>query len=434
MNPLELAIYNTLKRKPRLKLAVRNVYQRMLDWIPQKKLVSSYPITGRPGFFFGFHDHSPFSPDNNCLAAGRFDLSQPIHMPEPNEELEIGIFMGKQFGQWNPITSTKAWNWHQGCKLQWLGSENKLIFNDHVDGRNIARVVSVDNSTQDAILPSAVGSVSPSGSCAVGYSFDRVEKYMPGYGYRYETNRQDLSAEAPESDGIYLIDLQRQSFDLIINLKQLKNIKPESSMDKAYHYVSHTIFSPSSKRFAFLHRWIRGDVTKRWSRIVTADLRGENIRIFPTKDMASHMGWRNENELLAYCRLRNNKDCYVLFLDKNPVTYSVLGSRSFNSDGHPAWSADQRYFLTDTYPDRFRMQYLILYDIVKHLRYNLARLKTYRKFATINPYCHWSCDLHPRWDHTGRFICFDATYSGQRALCTIDLGIPVSELSNIASI
>jgi len=434
MNQLEKIIYDAVKGNPRVKLAIRNLYQGVLDWIPQKKIVTSYPIVERPGYFFGFHDHSPFSFDNCLLAAGKFDVGLPIHMPESGEKLGIGYFPGKNFDEWNPVTKTKAWNWHQGCKLQWCGKDNSLVFNDHLDRRNVARVVPVDNPSDDVILPGSIGSVSPSGEWAVGYSFDRLEKYMPGYGYRYKTERDDITDEAPESDGIYITNISKQTRDLIVDIKRLRHMEPEPSMDGAHHFVTHTIFSPSSKRFVFLHRWIKGDVTKRWSRIVTSDLNGENTRIFPTQDMASHLGWRNETELLVYCRLQDGNDCYALFKDVDPVTYSVLGAESFNSDGHPAWAPDQRYFITDTYPDRFRLQNLALYDSVECKRYDLARLKTYKKFATLSPYRHWSCDLHPRWDQTGRYICFDATYSGRRSLCTLDLGAAVAELDSILGV
>ena len=417
-----------------MKLAIRNLYQAFFDLVPQKAERSAYPITCREGFYFGFHDHSPFSFNNQYLAAGNFDLEKPIHMPESGEELSLGVFTGENYTQWTPITTTRAWNWHQGCKLQWCGNRDELVFNDHVSGRNVARVVPVGKPDKEMVLPGPIGSVSPSGEWAVGYSFERVEKYMPGYGYRYETDREDLEAEAPETDGIYMSNISKQTRDLIIDLKRLRYVESEASMDGAHHYVSHTIFSPSSKRFVFLHRWMKGDVTKRWSRIVTSDLNGENLRVFPTLDMASHLGWRDENELLVYCRLRDGNDCYALFQDESPVTYAVMGAESFNSDGHPAWSPDRRYFITDTYPDRFRQQYLALYDSLERKRYNLAKVKTYKKFATLDPYRHWACDLHPRWDRTGRYVCFDATYSGQRSLCTIDLGSPVSELETIEGI
>jgi len=63
-----------------------------------------------------------------------------------------------------------------------------------------------------------------------------------------------------------------------------------------------------------------------------------------------------------------------------------------------------------------------VFDTETGRRYDLARLKAPKRFATTDPYKHWQCDLHPRWDRSGRVICFDSAFSGERALCTIDLG------------
>lgn len=430
VNKLELLVYNAVKRNPRLKLYIRDVYQVLLDAVPTSRMVSAYPILAREGYFFGFHDHTPFSPDNSLLAACRYDLSLPLHMPTLGEELELGVFEGSDFADWRGIAKTRAWNWHQGCRLQWLGTCPVLVFNDHLDGRNIARMVEIDDSKEE-VLPQSIGSVSPDGLWAVGYDFERVEHYMPGYGYRYATGNKELGVERPKGDGLYLINIQDGTSSLLFSICEIADLQPDTSMSGAYHFFSHTIFAPSSQRFVFLHRWIHDDVIRRWSRVVTSDLSGRDVRIYPTKDMASHLSWRSRNELLAYCRLEDGRDRYVLFDDRNPQAYQIVGEGSFNSDGHPSWSPDGKYCVTDTYPDRFRHQYLALLDMQTQKRLNLARLRTYRKFATTDPRRHWSCDLHPRWDRQGRYICFDATYSGKRSLCTLDFGRPVGELDRI---
>ena len=44
-----------------------------------------------------------------------------------------------------------------------------------------------------------------------------------------------------------------------------------------HHFLTHTIFSPDSEKFVFLHRWIdiNGDMEKRYSRMIVADLNGK---------------------------------------------------------------------------------------------------------------------------------------------------------------
>jgi len=433
MNRIELFIYDRLKGEPKIKLFIRDIYQMLLDAVPQKKVVSSYPITARDGYFFGFHDHSPFSPNNQLLAACKYDLRKPLRMPLPHETIVVGIWKGADYSEWIPIDQTRAWNWHQGCKLQWRGGMNELVFNDHVDGENIARMINLDTG-QTTIVPQAIGAVSPDGKIAVGYSYNRVNRYMPGYGYSYDTGEGELEQKIPKKDGLSMIDLDRCNVKDVLPIADISSMEPENSMIGAYHFFSHTIFCPSNCRFVFLHRWIHNDVRKRWSRIISADIELNNIRIYPTKDMVSHLSWRNENQLLAYCRLRDDRDRYVLFEDENPEQYEVIGEEVLRSDGHPSWACDQSWFVTDTYPDRFRRQKLIVYNVLENKCSIIARLKTFKKFATLNPYRHWSCDLHPRCDRIGRFLCFDATFSGNRALCTMDFGQVIDDVKNIKTI
>lgn len=419
MNRVEKTIYNLVKHNPRLKLAIRNQYQRILDLLPTPAAKTAYPITNREGYFFGFHDHTPFSADNKLLLAHRYTI--PLRMPLPGETLDVGFFHGDNFDTFQKAADTRAWTWHMGSKLQWRGKTKQLVFNDHLEGRNIARMIDV-YSGAEKVLPDSIGSVSPNGKWAVGYSFFRVAQCMPGYGYHYDIGDKEAKSLAPEQNGIHIINLETGDSKLLFSIAEMAEKNPEAAMKGAMHFFSHTVFSPDSNRFIFLHRWTKGDVEKRWSRMISADIKGENIYIFPTTDMVSHIGWKDAEHVLAYCRTREHDDQYVVFKDQDPGSLEVIGQGVFTSDGHPSIDNTGNWMVTDTYPNRRRVQYLALYNLQNKTRYDICHLPMPKKFQSPSSYKHWSCDLHPRWDRTGRYLCFDATYTGQRALCTIDLG------------
>lgn len=421
MNSLERSIYNLVRGNPRIKNTVRNLYQRSFDLLPSPKSRAAYPIHCRTGHFFGFHDHTPFSAANDKLLSCRFNI--PLRMPKLGESLEIGYFDGEDFNSYHPVTETKAWLWHLGCKLQWRGEFNQIVFNDHKAGRNIARVYDLDTGN-DTELPCSIGSVSPDGRWAAGYSFARVAKCMPGYGYHYDVGDAEIDSDAPRHNGIHLIDVNTGKAEMLYSVSELANIEPDPSMKDALHYVTHAVFNPASTRFIFLHRWIKrnGDVSKRWSRMFSLDIEGRDLHLFPTTGMVSHIGWRGSDHVLAYCRVRDYDDQYVLFKDQAQDQYSIVGLGQFSSDGHPSFDKSGRWMITDSYPDRRRRQNLILFDTMNNARYDLAQLVMPEKFQSPSSYQHWACDLHPRWDRKGRYICFDATYLGERGLCTIDLG------------
>ena len=71
MNKLESTIYNLVRKNPALKQFVRNMYQGIFDLLPRKKEYFASPYQYREGFFFGFHDVTPFSFDETKLLANQ---------------------------------------------------------------------------------------------------------------------------------------------------------------------------------------------------------------------------------------------------------------------------------------------------------------------------------------------------------------------------
>ena len=89
MNKLESTIYNLVRKNPALKQFVRNMYQDIFDLLPRKKEYFASPYQYREGFFFGFHDVTPFSFDETKLLANqnRLDLRMPLQCKFWIEEL-----------------------------------------------------------------------------------------------------------------------------------------------------------------------------------------------------------------------------------------------------------------------------------------------------------------------------------------------------------
>ena len=421
MNRIERLVYDLVKSKPSLKVGIRNIYQRTFDLLPKPKLESAYPINERVGYFFGFHDCCPFSVDNSKLLANRalFDLK----MPKVDDTLLVGYFEGDRLQEFNPIAETRSWNWHMGCRLQWRGSSDEIIFNDYVDDQNIARHIRLQDS-KERILPDAISSVSNDGRWAVGYSFSRVEQCMPGYGYRKSVLQDAASNEDSAGGGVYRIDLESGTKSDIVSLKDLIKNSPTSPITNAKHFVTHTQISPDSTKLVFLHRWIDpcSDISKRHSALIVCDSEGNNLRVLETKDMVSHITWRGSDHIVAYCRTKEFGDAYVQFCVGSLNEIEAIGLDDLVSDGHPSFDITERWMVTDTYPNRRRVQTLTVYDMLSHRKFNIARIPSSKLFQSPSVNEHWSCDLHPRWDRKSRYICFDSTHSGQRSLCTIDLG------------
>ncbi len=416
MNSLESLVHNRLKTNPFLKDRVRDIYQRLWDLVPVKRTASAYNIEIREGFFFGFHDKCPWSGDGTMLLAHRFNI--PLRMPESDDSVEIGYFSGSAYNQFSPVATTRAWNWHQGAMLQWVGNSSNIIFNDFDGQHHIARIVDCHGKAVTT-LPLPVAALSADGSLALSYSFARLRGTPFGYAYANGAD-PEIDSLIPSKGGLYLIDVASGKTKLLFTVADIAACQPTPSMHEAFHYFSHCQFSPSSRRFKFLHRWTKPDGPQH-TRMISSDLEGGKIHIFPTAGMVSHVAWQDDMHIVAYARTEEFGDKYYRFQDMSNE-YAAIGLNAFSSDGHPSFSRDGRWMLTDTYADRFRRRYLILYDTQQQKRYDLATLYSPREYAGNLVSGAIRCDLHPRWSRDNRMICFDSAHTGKRALCTITLG------------
>ena len=127
------------------------------------------------------------------------------------------------------------------------------------------------------------------------------------------------------------------------------------------------------------------------------------------------MAWKDDQFILAYARTEKYGDKYYLFEDQTGV-FSLIGGKDLKSDGHPQFSVDKRFILTDTYPDRFRRQFLIIYDTKEKVRKDIAVLRIPFQYRY-----GLRCDFHPRWNRDASMICFDSAHTGIRALCTMKI-------------
>ena len=175
---------------PGCQAAVRDCYQSTLDMFPAAAVQCDFPVTVRIGYYFGFHDKCPFSPDDRILACQR--ALTPLRIPRPADEVEIRVFEDHKWTAYRPLARSCAWNWQQGAMLQWLGDSYHVIFNDF-DGKNhIARVIDARTGSALYRLPFPIGAVSGDGTVAVTYNFVRANQCLPGYGYGHGSDSERI--------------------------------------------------------------------------------------------------------------------------------------------------------------------------------------------------------------------------------------------------
>jgi len=325
-------------------------------------------------------------------------LELKAYRPSKNEVVTIG--------------ETNAWNWQQGCMLQWLGDTcDRVIYNAYSaeDDVYCSRIADL-NTGRTTRLCQPIYSVNPQGTCALTLNFSRLAGLRPDYGY---FNKNVLEEYDVARDGIWRIDLCRNKSRLILSLKDIVEFEHSDNMDNVEHRVNHIDISPDGKRFMVLHRWLTRQGTL--TRLLTADMQGGNVHCLANDDMVSHCIWRNEKQILAWARKQGVGDRYFLFTDQSR-DYEIVGENRLDEDGHPSFSPDGRWLLTDTYPDNGRMSSLRIFDLQGN---NLVELGAF--FQPPRFRGEIRCDLHPRWSLDGNSVSFDSCHSGRRRFYVLDV-------------
>ncbi|MCA9062086.1 MAG: hypothetical protein KDA96_03480 [Planctomycetaceae bacterium] len=395
------------------------------DQVDSPAVVPMRVITRGPRHhWFGYYDKLQFDP--GC----RFVLSMQVpfegRSPRPDDEIQIGMVDLEDGDRWIPLGQSTAWNWQQGCMLQWLpGSSDTVLWNDRGKDGYVCHFLNV--RTRDMrTIPSPVYSVSPDGKTAVTPDFRRIADVRPGYGY---TGFPDPFSEepAPDRTGIFRVDLQTGRSELIVSLARIAALG-EIPNKKAgiKHYFNHLLFSPDGSRFIALHRWQYPDGS-RLTRMITARPDGTDIRVVIPNGYASHFIWRDTEHILSqsknYCGNSNWGD--FLFEDRDDGNVEEIGHGVLDPSGHLTYLPGNEWILNDTYPrGEQRLQTPHLYHVRTGRRIDLGSFHLPADYTG-----EWRVDTHPRFSPNARYVCIDAVQENAgRQLHLMDISGIVSSL------
>jgi hypothetical protein len=361
--------------------------------------------------FFGYYDKTPFSKDNSMLLAMLAPLIN--HAPMHNEEVELGYFNIKNNSNFYKVGKSSTWCWQQGCRLQWLpGKEDEfIIYNKLVNSSYGCCIQNVKNTKIIKIYENPIYDIDKTGQWGLSLNFSRLQRLRPGYGY---TNLPDktIGKLCPGDDGIWLIEMESGKKELIFSLDFLANFETLTTMKRAEHYINHISISPSCEKFMFFHLWVKDH--RLYNRLIISRLDMPSPVILLDEGTVSHYTWKSKDKLLVTVNFDHKPSAYILFNTKTEEK-KFVGDGYLIVDGHPSYSPNGELLLTDTYPDKYGEQHLLLFS-------HNFKIKELSKF--FSPYRlkgETRCDLHPRWDRYGRYICFDSAHSGKRALYLMKL-------------
>ena len=370
---------------------------------------------GPKAHWFGYYDKHQFDPTNRYVLGMETDFEG--RTPEADETIRLGLIDLENDDEWKTFAETKAWSWQQGCMLQWLpGTDSKVIYNNRIGDQHISVIQDVFTGEKKE-LPRAIYSVSPDGKWGVGLNFARVDNTRAGYGYKGGVDKyaDDL---APMEEGIYRLDFESGDFTEIVTLGQIAKMPIESN-PLGKHWFNHLLVNPDGSRFIFLHRVKWEPVGGRgwFTRMFTANPDGSDINIVADTNMVSHFIWRDPKHILAWAHEPELKNRFWLYTDQSEEK-EVIGEGILDRDGHCTYSPDAEWVLTDEYPNKDRMQALMLYRPSDKKLVPLGEF-----YLTRDVSGEFRCDLHPRWSRDGRYVCIDSMHMGDtRQMYLLDVG------------
>jgi hypothetical protein len=367
--------------------------------------------------WFGYYDKLQFDPTSRYVLG--MEVAFEHRSPKADDIIKVGMVDLQDQDRWIELGESSAWNWQQGCMLQWLpGSDSKVIWNDREQGQFVSRILDVKTG-KGRTVPAPVYSVSPDGKTAITPDFRRIQDVRPGYGYPGFPDPQfdDL---APKDSGIFKVDLETGKTDLILTLDQISRTGtiPRQQQD-IKHYFNHLLFSPDGSRFITLHRWQYPN-GKRLSRLVTANLDGSDVRVVVDNGFVSHFIWRDPDHILTQSKATPDSPSWGDFLvkDESQGKLQQVGKGVLDNGGHLSYLPGKEWILNDTYPKgKERVQTPHLYHVASGKRIDLGHFHSPAVYTG-----EWRVDTHPRFSPNAKYVCIDSPHKNEgRQLHLIDI-------------
>jgi len=359
---------------------------------------------GKELFYASYYGINSFSKDEKYATVLETDIK--YRLPTEDDPATLGL-VDLETREFIPLTTTRAWNFQQGCMAHWLATspDSLIIYNDLRNGKFVSIIMNVHSKEEIKIIPYPVSAVSPNGKEAISINFSRIRSTRADYGYGGEGQDDKLDEQFPDDDGLFLVNLETGEGKLIVSIAQVKEIVPDVP-EEGIEYFNHTLFSrEGSKVF-----WLARATPNRNTTSLTVNRDGSNLqRCFPDNWDGSHFDWLNDNELMITSAYNGKQYGHTLFTI-GKQDYKRLGNGLLDFDGHGTFSPNKKWMVTDTYPKGgMREQSIFLMDMETEATLPLGRFVQPKEFNG-----HWRCDIHCRWSPSGKIIGFNSTHTGSR--------------------
>jgi len=420
--------------------------------------------------WFGYYNYDPLSSDGSKILCNRSKTENCRYSAA--DVIEVGYY-DVSSNTWHKIGTTNSWNWQQGAMMQWLpgiGNEDKVIYNCSKGNHLTARIYDISTGIEKDIDWSIYG-ITPDGKKSISIDLER-SYWCRAYHYQSVAN-QEKEGRVVDGDGIFDIDLENNTRKLLIPIQDIIEIDSRSYFNNRKHWLEHVMISKDGSKFCFLHRFSPIDnVLTYETRLIIANIDGSDMQVIPNWEryVWSHFGWNGNDSFAIYCygydrpvpsnqaevaksNGTNTKESQLVKLKRevralvrNFVPFSVIrairgamqyyqyyqldtngfytlvrnfDNQCFGIDGHPSFTTDGKFMITDTYPDKHNIRRLMILNTENNKTITVAQFRENNMLGCAQ------CDLHPKLSRDNQYIMVDTTDSGGHSLILFGLNWPL---------
>lgn len=336
----------------------------------------------------GYYDVVPFRPGKpNELLVHSNGLSDS-RTPNVKYETTINLF-DREHCTFSTLGSTRAWNWQQGSRLQWI-DEDRYIMNKY-DGTLFGVIVDAD-TREEAPLPCSVNIAFRNEYCLTLDYFRLTE--VTEYGYPGLDEAESKPA------------IRRIEFDdcSVVDLVAYTDIAKacEAAKNATGFHVNHLLPNPTGERFVFLARyWLGGS---RQDSLFCYEFDTGALSTLFLNQTVSHYAWLTEENILVWGVIDGLRGYFEVNIPTGQ-SRRVLDI----SDGHP-FALDQNRFVSDIQEDwRDGILTLARFDLAKGARDELVSISHPHLLRKTN-----RCDMHVSLSQDGTLFQIDSRHKGPR--------------------
>lgn len=346
--------------------------------------------------WFGYYDKSPLNENS------RYALFLRVGKKAEEDDMADVCIYDMQTKEQKVVGQSCTWNWQQGAMEQWVDA-NTVSYNSFDAERDVYQAIRVNIETgARCAIDRAAYFYNKAFTKYLSLNFYRLDMFAKGYGYPFVVDDLDSS-----KDGIWEVDVTINKSALILSLAEVMEFEQKDYM-QCQHYINHVAYCPDERFIIFIHRWqVKGGEFV--SRLLKYDLYERTLMTILDNGHVSHYCWKSDKELMIFATNERNEKGYMVANIESGKNFRLDGLPT--EDGHPTYSDNKKWVVTDTYPDNHRDQYLFLFNIEDKKLYKVDRLHSPFKYFNEN-----RCDLHPRWSKDNRYLLVDNTASGVRTL------------------